>query len=159
MIKKMEKQIDINIMKSFLTEFYKKHFHQYLQEKDKPFNSNQISITTEFEKDLKFDFEDIDYFIGEFSHRYRIDTSNFYVNLHVKAMSYELILPFTKLMLPIVGLKKWMAFKHEERVPLQVKDLLLSIETKSLNSLSIYQSNQKSDTQEKVYYYLEKAVM
>lgn len=152
----MENQISISELKPFFKEFYEKHFHQYLQESNRSFNSNQISALTEFEGDLKFDFEDLDYFIGEFSHRYDIDISNFYPNLHVKAMSYELMLPFTKLMLPIVGLKKWMAFEEEKRVPLRVEDLLLAIEEKVLNSFSIYQNRRKTDAQERIYQYLGK---
>lgn len=66
-------------------------------------------------------------------------------------MSYELRRVPTKILLPVIGLKKWMVFNEKERAPLQIKHIVEAMKIKELNSKTIYESINKNSCQIKVY--------
>ncbi len=140
----------------FFEEFYTGYFHDYLLEKNKVLPLD-ISAETCLEKDLDFDWEAYDYFLGELGERYKVDVSGYYINVHTKGMSYELSLLPTKLLLPLIGLKKWMVFKEDSRVPLTIGDLVNALNSKKLSSVEIFREAKRNEYQEKTYQILKKA--
>lgn len=104
----MEK-LECTELLDYFEEFYVEYFQVKLKEKNRKLTSS-ILLSDEFEKDMGFDWADIDAFIYELSKRFMIDISKFHQNLHIEGKSCELILPFTKVFIMFVGLKKWMVF-------------------------------------------------
>lgn len=140
-------------LKLLLLELNSEYLIKHLKE-DKSKQFLNLELETCFEKDLGFDFECYDYFVGELNERYLLDVSSFYTNTHTEGMSYEIFRLFTKILLPIVGLQKWMVFNEFERVPLCVKDILDAMKSRRLCSKLIYERIQRNEVQNKVYSYL-----
>jgi len=139
-----------------LVDFYKEYYHKQLNlfEKQLP---KVISEDLTFEKDLNFAPEELDDFISGYSNAFKINISFFHLNTHIQGMSYELALLPTTLLYPFVGLKKWMVFKEESRVPLTIGDLANALNSKQLSSAGIFREAKRNKYQEKTYQALKKA--
>lgn len=97
---------------SYLEQYYKEYLVEGLGMKNR-FLPDEVGLNTQLEKG--FDFEEIDVFVCFVSEKENIDISNLYMNTHIQGMSHELALLPTNILLPFVGLKKWMVFLKKKQ--------------------------------------------
>ena len=145
-------QEELEIITEILRQFYKEYFIEGLGIKNRILPS-EIDLNTCLEDDFDFDFEEVDIFTCFLYEKKKIDISKFYQNTHIQGMSYELFRLPTKLLLPLIGLKRWMVFKRESRVPLKIKNLIYALKQKSLKSSDVFESIDRNNEQEQLLKY------